>query len=183
MLITLVQLEEIFPGGRKRLPLYLGILNKYLEKYSINTPLRISAFLAQVGHESMEFRFTRELGGDSYLNKMYDTRKDLGNTGAKDGDGALYCGRGLIQVTGKANYEAMSKKLFGDTRLLKTPSILQEPEWAVASACQFWGDKKLNELADKGEFKKITKLINGGYNHLEERQEYYERAKKALGIK
>ena len=146
------------------------------DKY-ITVRLRQAAFLAQIGHESGSLVYTKELGGASYFAK-YDGRKDLGNT--QPGDGARFCGRGLIQVTGRANYAKCSKSLFGDDRLLKNPELLEQAEWAAKSAAWFWSLHDLNTLADKDQFTAITRVINGGTNGLEDRKARYRLALSVL---
>lgn len=143
----------------------------------INTRLRIAAFLAQIGHESGSLVYSKELGGPSYFAR-YDGRKDLGNV--QQGDGARFAGRGLIQVTGRANYQKASQALFGDDRLLKNPELLEQPEWAAKSAAWFWSSRKLNALADLDRFTDITKAINGGTNGLEDRKARYRLALRVL---
>ena len=109
-------------------------------KFAIITRLRMAAFIAQIGHESGQLRYVRELGNDKYLAK-YDTGRlaqRLGNTPEADGDGQKYRGRGLIQVTGHHNYEACSEALFGDSRLLNAPELLEQPVYAALSAGWFW---------------------------------------------
>ena len=152
-------------------------LSKAMEGGQINTRLRIAAFLAQIGHESGSLVYVKELGGASYFQK-YEGRKDLGNT--QPGDGPKFAGRGLIQVTGRANYLAASKALFGDDRLLKTPELLEQPEWAAESAVWFWSSRNLNALADADRFTDLTKRINGGTNGLEDRKARYRQALKVL---
>lgn len=151
-------------------------LSKAMEGGQINTRLRMAAFLAQIGHESGSLVYVKELGGASYFQK-YEGRKDLGNT--QPGDGPKFAGRGLIQVTGRANYLAASKALFGDDRLLKTPEWLEQPEWAAESAVWFWSSRNLNALADADRFTDLTKRINGGSNGLEDRKARY---RLALGV-
>lgn len=143
----------------------------------INTRLRIAAFLAQIGHESGSLVYTMELGNSSYFEK-YEGRKDLGNT--KPGDGAKFRGRGLIQITGRANYAAVSQALFGDDRLLVTPGLLEQPGWAAKSAAWYWTTHNLNALADADRFTDLTKKINGGTNGLEDRKERYKLALSVL---
>jgi putative chitinase len=143
----------------------------------INTRLRIAAFLAQIGHESGSLVYTKELGGPSYFAK-YDGRKDLGNT--EPGDGAKFCGRGLIQVTGRDNYAKVSASLFGDYRLLRTPELLEQPEWAAKSAVWYWSTRNLNLLADGTQFTDITKKINGGLNGIDDRKARYVLALSVL---
>lgn len=182
MPITSQQLLQILPNAGKQAGVFASALNLAMDRYQINTPLRMAAFIAQVGHESGQFRYVRELGGDQYLSK-YDTgtlAKRLGNTPEADGDGQKYRGRGLIQITGHTNYLACSKALFGDDRLLRTPELLEQAEWACKSAAWFWNSRNLNALADAGDMREITRRINGGYNGLEERMEFYERGLEVL---
>jgi putative chitinase len=182
MPLTQQQLLQILPNAGKQAGVFASALNLAMERYQINTRLRMAAFVAQVGHESGQFRYVRELGGDQYLSK-YDTgplAKRLGNTPEADVDGQKYRGRGLIQVTGRANYLACSKALFGDDRLLRTPELLEQAEWACKSAAWFWNSRNLNALADAGDFIGITRRINGGINGLAERQSFYNTALKVL---
>lgn len=148
-----------------------------MDSAKIDTRLRQAAFLAQIGHESGSLVYVKELGGASYFAK-YDGRKDLGNT--QPGDGARFAGRGLIQVTGRANYGKASQALFGDDRLLKSPELLEEPEWAAKSAVWYWTTRNLNALADQDRFTDITKAINGGTNGLEDRKARYRLALSVL---
>ena len=129
MALSIQQLQQILPNAGPKAGVFAPVLNAAMGKFGIVTPARQAAFIAQVGHESGQLRFVRELGSDSYLAK-YDTGKlaaRLGNTPEADGDGQKYRGRGLIQVTGRANYEACSEALFGDSRLLNTPELLEHP--------------------------------------------------------
>ncbi|MCP6698286.1 glycoside hydrolase family 19 protein [Pseudomonas donghuensis] len=182
MSITAPQLLQILPSAGKQAGVFVPGLNATMGKYAIITRLRMAAFIAQIGHESGQLRYVRELGGDTYLAK-YDTGRlaqRLGNTPEVDGDGQKYRGRGLIQVTGRANYQACSEALFGDSRLLNTPELLEQPVYAAMSAGWYWQRAGLNSLADKGDFLAITKKINGGTNGLADREELYERALKVL---
>ena len=175
--MTQEQLKAISPYiTKKNLVIYTPLLDKWLPYYSINTKLRIAAFIAQVMHESGSFGYTTELASGS----AYDTgrlARKLGNTPQKDGDGQKYKGRGLIQITGLNNYKEISKWLGVD--FVSNPLLLAEPNYAVQSACWWWNNRKLNLLADNGEFKKITKVINGGTNGYSERLSFY---KKALSV-
>lgn len=173
--MTAEQLKAIAPGiSQAAIDTFLPHLNKYMEQYEINTRLRKAAFIAQLLHESGTFKYVREIASGS----AYEGRKDLGNI--YKGDGVKFKGRGLIQVTGRSNYGAASKALFGDDRLLCNPDILATPEFAVKSACWFWDSRGLNKLADGYYFTAITKKINGGYNGLSERKMFYQRALKAI---
>ncbi|WP_409289497.1 glycoside hydrolase family 19 protein [Pseudomonas sp. KCJK8927] len=182
MPITEKQLQQILPNAGRKAGVFVPGLNATMGKYAIVTRLRMAAFIAQIGHESGQFQFVRELGSDAYLAK-YDTGRlaqRLGNTSEADGDGQLYRGRGLIQVTGRANYEACSEALFGDSRLLNTPELLEQPVYASLSAGWFWHREGLNSLADKGDILAITKRINGGTNGLDDRKAIYRRALEVL---
>ena len=182
MVITLPQLLQVMPGARLGAGIFLPSLNAAIARYGIDSSKRIAAFLAQVGHESGQLRYVRELGSDPYLSK-YDTgtlAARLGNSPEADGDGQKYRGRGLIQITGRRNYLACSQALFGDDRLLQQPELLEQPQWACESAAWFWQSNGLNELADKDQFTTITRRINGGLNGLEDRLQLWARAKAVL---
>ncbi|HET6421539.1 MAG TPA: glycoside hydrolase family 19 protein [Geobacteraceae bacterium] len=140
--------------------------------YSINTPLRMAHFLAQVGHESGELRYCEEIAsGDAY-----EGRKDLGNT--QPGDGRRFKGRGLIQLTGRANYIAYGKARGIDYTTDQGAKLLaDDPETAVDVACWFWTTHNLNAFADKDDIITITKRINGGLNGLDNRKANLERTK------
>ena len=182
MPITEKQLQQILPNAGRKAGVFVPGLNATMGKYAIVTRLRMAAFIAQIGHESGQFQYVRELGSNAYLAK-YDTGRlaqRLGNTPESDGDGQLYRGRGLIQVTGRTNYEACSEALFGDSRLLNTPDLLEQPVYASLSAGWFWQREGLNSLADKGDMLAITKRINGGTNGLDDRMAIYKRALEVL---
>lgn len=182
MPITEKQLLQILPNAGRQAGVFVPALNATMGKFAIITRLRMAAFIAQIGHESGQLRYVRELGNDKYLAK-YDTGRlaqRLGNTPEADGDGQKYRGRGCIQVTGRANYEACSEALFGDSRLLNIPELLEQPVYAAMSAGWFWQKEGLNTLADKGDFLAITKRINGGTNGLADREALYKRALEVL---
>lgn len=144
----------------------------------INTPARLAAFLAQVGHESGSLKHTAELWGPTDAQRTYEGRKSLGNT--QIGDGYYFRGRGLIQCTGRANMTQMAEWLNLD--LLRSPELLEQPRWAALSAATWWARNGCNQLADAGDFVALTKRINGGVNGLEDRQRRWEKAKKALAV-
>jgi len=183
-MITDEQLRQIMPSSTQaNRNKYLMYFNLYLNRYEINTPLRIAAFMAQIGHESGSLRYVKELaGGEAYTNmaKLGNARSEAVEIAKSKNmkTGPFYKGRGLIQITGYDNYLDMGKRLELD--LTHNPDLLGVPQYAVQSACQWWESHGLNELADKGDFRQITKVINGGYNHLAEREAIYARAKKVL---
>lgn len=168
MQITEQNLRYIAPSAPKNADVFIPYLNVTLERYSINTPLRAAAFLAQVAHESGGFRYVRELASG----QAYEGRKDLGNV--HEGDGVRFKGRGLIQITGRDNYRACGIALGLD--LINAPDLLSTPQYAALSTGWFWNTNDLNALADDSEFKAITQKINGGYNGLSDRIDYYNRA-------
>lgn len=167
------QLKSIMPlAGSYRRNLFYEHIIETLEKYDINTPLRIAAFLAQIAHESGELQYVREIASG----EAYEGRHDLGNT--QPGDGKRYRGRGLIQVTGRANYKSISDDFGID--FVNYPDFLECPKYASLSAGWYWDEHDLNELADNGDMRKITRVINGGFNGLYERLAYYKKAKEVL---
>jgi len=172
-MIMLDELRMIYKvASTERLEIFLEPVNAAMREFEIDTPVREAAFLAQLAHESGEFRYVRELASG----RAYEGRKDLGNT--EPGDGVRFKGRGLIQITGRFNYRDCGDALGID--LLSTPELLEEPVLAARSAAWFWKSRGLNDLADKGDFKLITKRINGGYNGYSARLRYWERAQGAL---
>ena len=182
MSITQQQLQQILPNAGQTAGVFVPVLNTAMVRYQIVGTKRIAAFIAQIGHESGQFRYVRELGNDQYLSK-YDTGSlaaRLGNTPEADGDGQKYRGRGLIQITGRRNYMTCSRALFGDDRLLAQPELLEQPRWACESAAWYWASNGLNALADKDQFTTITRRINGGLNGLEQRMQLWARAKAVL---
>lgn len=174
-MITLSQLSLICQRAKTQtLARFEEPLRDAMVEFGINTPLREAAFIAQIAHESGEFQYVRELASGS----AYEGRADLGNT--QPGDGVRYKGRGLIQITGRANYSACAAAL--DLPLVFHPELLELPVNACRSAGWFWALHKLNLLADLEDFPRITRAINGGLTHEKEREAYYEKAKRVLGI-
>ena len=142
----------------------------------IDTPLRRAHFLAQVGHESGELRFRRELASGA----AYEGRQDLGNT--QPGDGPRYKGRGLIQLTGRANYAEYGRALGREAELLEHPErVADEIDLCIDVAAWFWSRRELNALADRDDLTAITRRINGGLNGLEDRRRLLKRCKALLG--
>ncbi|PTC29373.1 chitinase [Pseudomonas aylmerensis] len=176
MPITEQQLLQILPNAGRQAGVFVPVLNAAMGKYGIVTKLRIAAFIAQVGHESGQLRYVREIWGPTAQQAGYEGRVDLGNN--VSGDGFKYRGRGLIQITGRANNAACGEALGLD--LINQPTLLEQPQYAAMSAAWFWSTRGLNTLADQGEFVKITRRINGGLNGLADRQALYEKALKVL---
>ncbi|PMU93758.1 MULTISPECIES: glycoside hydrolase family 19 protein [unclassified Pseudomonas] len=176
MPITQQQLLQILPNAGRQAGVFVPVLNTAMNRYGIVGTPRAAAFIAQVGHESGQLRFVREVWGPTAQQAGYEGRADLGNT--VKGDGSKYRGRGLIQITGRANYAACGEAL--DLDLLSNPELLELPQHAAMSAAWFWSTKGLNTLADLGDFVKITRRINGGINGLEDRLQLWDKAKKVL---
>jgi putative chitinase len=202
MPITSQQLLQILPGAGKQADVFAPALSLAMEKHQINTPKRIAAFIAQVGHESGQLRSLVEnlnysaeglirtwpkrftlltatcaaRKPEQIANIVYASR--MGNGPAATGDGWKYRGRGLVQITGWVNYQACGSALGLD--LLTKPELLEQPIYAALSAAWYWSSNGLNELADDGKFEAITQRINGGQNGAADRLAIYQRALTVL---
>lgn len=201
--LTPDQILSIIPASGARAETYAAPLSEAADRFTISTPARLAAFLAQVAHESGSLAHVVEnlnysaAGLQATWPKRFDDRlaascarnperianivyaNRLGNGDDETGHGWKYRGRGLIQVTGLANYSACGSAL--DLPLLAQPELLELPSAAAMSAAWFWSTNGLNALADRGEFDAITHRVNGGANGATERQEFYDRAKRVLG--
>ena len=176
MSITQQQLLQILPNAGPVAGVFVPVLNAAMGHYQIVGTKRVAAFIAQIGHESGQLKYVKEIWGPTAAQARYEGRKDLGNSVA--GDGSKYRGRGLIQITGRSNYMACGEGLGLD--LIKQPELLEKPQHACMSAAWFWATKGLSTLADAGQFDKITQRINGGQNGAADRQALYARALKVL---
>jgi putative chitinase len=151
---------------------YFSPLVQTMAKYEINTPLRKAHFLSQVGHESAELRYTCELASG----EKYEGRADLGNL--QPGDGHRFRGRGLIQITGRANYAAFSVDHGSDyTSDSTAPLLSADPSLAVEASGWFWKKKQINQLADRDDLVAVTRRVNGGVNGLAQRGVLLARAR------
>lgn len=204
MELSLQQLKQLLPKN-PYVDHWHEALEQLLPDYDINTPQRIAAFIAQCAHESGGFVALKEnlnykaatlrkifpkyfpddataakFAGkqEAIANKVYANR--MGNGPETSGDGFRYCGRGLIQLTGKNNYQAFADSLEMDVE--DVPEYLATFEGAAQSACWFWESNNLNRFADKGDIKGLTKAINGGYIGLEDREHHYNHALHVLGV-
>ena len=176
MPITAQQLLQILPNAGQVAGFFVPVLNTAMNRYQIVGTKRVAAFVAQIGHESGQLKYVKEVWGPTAAQAKYECRKDLGNTVA--GDGTKYRGRGLIQITGRANYMLCGEALALD--LINHPELLEKPQHACMSAAWFWATRGLNTLADGGQFNRITRRINGGQNGAADRQALYARALKVL---
>lgn len=173
-MITVDDLETLCPHTkRSTLNEYVGPLNTAMKEFEISDTIdREAAFLAQIAHESGGFHYVREIASGA----AYEGRDDLGNS--ETGDGIRFKGRGLLQITGRDNYAKCGVALGLD--LLAHPILLESPALAARSAAWWWSAHGCNEIADKGDFKALTKRINGGYNGFADRLVLWERAKQTL---
>jgi putative chitinase len=200
---TKQQLKEMIPKN-PYVDQWFEAIYEILPEYEITTPQRVAAFLAQCAHESGGFVFLKENlnykaaslrrvfpkyfpddaiaaqyagKGEMIANRVYANR--MGNGDEASGDGWRYCGRGLIQLTGKNNYTFFAGSL--DIPVEEASEYLQTFEGAVQSACFFWEQNKLNQWADAGDILTLTKRINGGTIGLEDRIKHYEHALHIFG--
>ena len=157
---------------------WLPFLKEAYKLAEINTVQREACFLAQIGHESGCFRYTKEIWGPTKQQLRYEgttLAARLGNT--QVGDGFRYMGRGLLQVTGRANYRMIRdkfRKILAQVQdFEESPQHLEARFWAVMSAALFWKERKLNHFCDKYDFAELTRRINGGYNGMAHRQALY----------
>jgi putative chitinase len=183
---TTDQLHAIMPGlPAGKGAVLLPFLQAAIVEFAIEPPSRQAAFLAQLAHESGQFRFMEELWGPTDAQRRYEPLSKLatalGNTEA--GDGHRFKGRGPIQITGRANYRRYGDLLGVD--LVSDPPRAAAPELAFRVAGLFWMKNGLNELADlttADAFRQITRRINGGDNGLPERERFYASACTVLGV-
>jgi putative chitinase len=203
-IITQQQLTKLIPGNRY-VAQWCDALNLILPDYGINTSIRVAAFVAQCAHESANFTILREnlnyraetlmktwpkrfptleiarqyeRKPEKIANNVYANR--MGNRDEASGDGWRYLGRGLIQLTGKENYQWFAASLEMDVEDL--PEYLGTFEGAVQSACWFWESNNLNQWADKGDILTLTKRINGGTIGLQDRIKHFKHACEVLGV-
>lgn len=205
--LSLAQLKEMVPGN-PYIEDWYEALEKILPDYDINTPQRIAAFVAQCAHESGGFKAIKENLNyrpetlrkifpkyfptdeiarhyasmpnkqEAIANRVYANR--MGNGDEASGDGFRYCGRGLIQLTGKSNYENYAMSL--EISVEEAGEHLTTFEGCVQSAAWFWEANNLNQWADKGDIVTLTKRINGGTIGLEDRIKHYNHALHILGL-
>ncbi len=190
----IITVEHLTAIAGKSNPLFQGLvewMNKTCPLYDIDTPHEYAHFLAQACHETDHFKTLCEYASG----KAYEGRIDLGNT--RPGDGVKFKGRGIFQTTGRSNFLQLGIKKGQRDLFINTPTLLEQPEYAVWSACEYWKTRGLNDAANhadgdilkkkyKGniinvspvEFISIT--INGGYNGMEERKKFYAKAKSVL---
>jgi len=155
-------------------------LNDCLPLGEVTTALRAAMFLAQLAHESAEFRYMEEIADGNAYDMRVNPRlaAKLGNT--QPGDGPRFKGRGPLQITGRSGYAKLSTALGVD--FVAQPQLLADPQWGFKAAAVFWRDHHCNVPADAGDVEGCTRIINGGTNGLDFRIGYYKRAVEALGV-
>ena len=168
-------LNSLCPQGNITLMASLSpFLNKWLPQYQITTILRISNFLGQAAQETAYFRTLTEYASG----REYEGRQDLGNV--YQGDGERFRGRGIFQITGRANYTKADVQLDLGTQLIDNPQLAADPEISVRTACEYWNARNMNAWADQNNIHQITRLINGGYNGLAVRTSLTNKANQLL---
>jgi putative chitinase len=159
-------------------------VDRYAADLGMDRPHRAVQFYAQIMHESGDFRFDREIWGPTPQQARYDTRTDLGNSPAIDGDGKLYMGRTAMQLTGKANYLAFEdwcvERGFNPPDFIKHPDLVNTDPWEGLVPLWYWSSRNLNRWADQGDIETITKKVNGGINGLADRIDHYVRLALAV---
>ena len=199
-MISISDLENIYNIRAPRALVWQPHLAAAMAQFEINTPLRIAHFIAQIGHESGRLVFVKEIWNPAQIaaQKSYEGAARLGNT--EPGDGERFMGRGLVQITGRKNYQTVSDALGVD--FIVQPRLLERPDYAALSAAWFWhtgaglnlgrraliallkydmgAGVNLNDLADQDDLETITLCINGGLNGYVDRCKLYDRAKTIL---
>jgi putative chitinase len=172
-MITKDMLKKLAPTAKDEIISHLAQhLDVQLAAYDIGSYLRVCHFLAQAAHESAGFRTLEEFASGA----AYEGRKDLGNN--RPGDGKRYKGRGIFQLTGRANYRVMGSKLGVD--LEGEPELASDPMISIKTACEYWNSRKLSIYADLDDVRTVTRLINGGYNGFDDRKLYLQRVKTII---
>lgn len=189
--ISVSHLSAIAGRTTKLMPALVEWINSTCPQYEIDTPQEYSHFLAQACHETDHFQTLREYASG----KAYEGRADLGNT--QPGDGPRFRGRGIFQTTGRANYLQLGLKKQRRDLFINNPELLEQPEYAVWSACEFWQTRGLNDAANHPDTARlsmkrkgvviqvppveyISLRINGGYNGMDQRKAMYAKAKQVL---
>jgi len=191
LVITAAHLAAIAGRSTKHMPALADWMNRLCPQYEIDTAQEYSHFLAQACHETDHFLTLREYASG----RAYEGRADLGNT--RPGDGVRFKGRGIFQTTGRANYLQLGIKKGKRDLFVNKPELLEQAEYAVWSACEYWKTRGLNDIANHPDDVKLVKklrgklynlspveyvsaTVNGGFNGLDERKKFYARAIKVL---
>lgn len=171
--VTPEELARIVPGiPSAKIEQFIGPLNDAMAQHGIDTPVRQAAFIAQLAVESDSFRTFEEYASG----RAYEGRSDLGNT--QPGDGERYKGRGAIQITGRHNYEKLSRDTGVD--FVAHPEWLAAPENAFTTAAWYWTTRNLNQVADTAGIVRVSELVNGGHHALSRRIDDFRRGLDVL---
>ena len=197
---TLEKVKSLLHKNREA-EFWYNAMSQYLPQFGITTPARVAGFIAQGQHESADFTILQEnlnysakglrsifpkyflddaiamqyqKKPEMIANRVYGGR--MGNGPEASGDGYKFRGRGVLQLTGRANYTQCSRDLFGDDTLANDPDLVRTPEYAIITACWFWYKNKLNEICDRGDIVLLSKRINGGTIGLEDRIKHWNDA-------
>lgn len=172
--LTLGWLQQAYP---KALPGVLEAIEDICAvEAHLNTTRRLAYFTAQGAIETDHYKTLREYGSEERFTRLYEGRRDLGNT--QPGDGARYCGRGILMTTGRFNYQKLQQVT--GLSVLEAPELLEDPKNGALAAAQYWVWRGCNTYCDAGHFTKLTKVINGGYTHLKERRAELARIRQYL---
>ena len=153
-----------------------GLAAHILTSGIADTSVRLGNFIGQAAHETEDFRFLREIWGPTPAQRGYEGRADLGND--QPGDGQRFLGRGIFQITGRANYADAGHRIGLD--LVSNPQLAEQPDVAVQTAIDFWNFRRMSALADSGQEDVITRRINGGVNGIADRRALVAKAKALL---
>jgi putative chitinase len=171
--VTEAHLHRLCPSGRREIIVGIAAgFDRLAAAHAVTTRLRICHFLAQAAHETDRFRTLEEYGGAAYFAR-YDGRADLGNV--RPGDGSCYHGRGIFQLTGRANYRRFGPLVGHD--LEADPELAKQPAISLAVAFAYWRERDINRHADADDVIGVTKAINGGRNGLASRAQLLVEAK------
>jgi putative chitinase len=175
-------IEGLFPRAQDGV--FTALRDVGVPLMDLTNEVRFCYAMANLAHESGGFQWLKEMGGDAYFTKLYEGRKDLGNT--QPGDGARFCGRGIIQVTGRANYTACAD--YTAINCVTFPELLERPVEACQSAAWYWQTRKyknmsMNDWCDRRDFNRIVKMINGGTRGLSNRKKYLGLISKVMGVR
>lgn len=186
-IVNILGVDPLSEKQRSNVLSMLAGLNERAKEIDLTSPWRVALYLGQLTHESGAFRYDRELWGPTAAQRRYDIRTDLGNTPEVDGDGKRFRGRGPIQITGKFNYEAFTK--WAQRRYPNAPDFVEFPDlvnsdpWEGLAAIWYWETRELNVYTNFGyedSVRRVTRAINGGYNGLDDRFKWTDRAALVL---
>jgi putative chitinase len=175
-------IEALFPRAKDGV--FVALRDVGVPLMQLTNEVRFCYCLANLATESGGFQWLKELGGDKYFIKVYEGRKDLGNN--QPGDGAKFCGRGLIQVTGRHNYQMCAD--YTKINCVNFPELLEKPEEACQSTAWYWMTRThknltMNDWCDRRDFNRVVKMINGALNGLASRKQHLAQISNVMGVR